>query len=300
MLAPIVLFAYNRPYHLYQTLQSLMNNDLADQSELFIYADGPKENASSIHLKNISGVRKVIRERQWCKRVNIVESEINKGLANSITSGVTEIVNKYGKTIVLEDDLITSPYFLKFMNDGLNFYEKEDKVASINSYFYPTKRKLPETFFLSWPDCWGWATWKRSWSLFEPNGRKLLHLIKSQKLESELNVNNSYDYLGILKNQISGRNESWAIRWHVSIFLKNKLNLYPGKSLTVNIGHDRTGTHADFEQRFRMQKFNMQPGKVTNIPLTESGEAILAFRDFFTKSSIYKFHQLFDKIKHSL
>lgn len=296
-LAPVVLFVYNRPWHTKQTIEALQKNELASKSELFVFSDDFKNENDKF---SVNKVRRLVRNIKRFKKIAIIEREKNLGLARSIITGVTQIVNKYGKIIVLEDDLIISPHFLQFMNDGLNFYEKEDKVASINSYFYPTKRKLPETFFLNWPDCWGWGTWKRAWSLFEPNSHKLLYMIKSQKLESELNIGDSYDYLGMLKNQIAGKNDSWAIRWHASIFLKDKLNLYPGKSLTVNIGHDRTGTHADFDWRFKMQKFNMRPVKITKIPLKRSEEAVMAFRNFFTRSSTYNSHQLFDKIKNNL
>ena len=119
-LAPIVLFVYNRPLFLRQTLEALSCNELADQSELFIYADGPKINADITQLERIREVRAILREKQWCKKVTIRESEKNKGLADSIVGGVTEVVNERGRVIVIEDDVVTSKYFLRFMNDSLN------------------------------------------------------------------------------------------------------------------------------------------------------------------------------------
>ena len=147
-LAPIVLFVYDRPWHTNQMLDSLAANKLADQSVLYIYSDGPKENSTIEQLKRINDVRELIRERKWCKEVNIVESKKNKGLANSIVDGVTEIVNRYGKIIVLEDDLVLSKGFLKYMNDSLSFYQNNNEVMHISGYMEPVNSNLPETFFL--------------------------------------------------------------------------------------------------------------------------------------------------------
>ena len=127
-LAPIILFVYNRPWHTEQTLRALMANELAVESELYIYADGPKPNATDEQLQKIREVRQLIRQEQWCGKVHVVESEKNKGLANSVINGVSEIVNKYGRIIVLEDDLKTSPTFLTYMNQALEYYESFHSV----------------------------------------------------------------------------------------------------------------------------------------------------------------------------
>ncbi len=241
-LAPIILFAYNRPSHTLQTLEALALNELAKESVLYIFADGNKENADSNSIQKINETREVIKSKQWCKKVIIIERQQNFGLAKSVVEGVTEIINKFQKVIVLEDDLVTSPYFLKFMNETLHKYEKEESVACISAYIYPIDN-LPELFFIKGADCWGWATWKRAWDLFEPDGSKLLNIIESKKLTSEFDLNKSYPYTKMLREQISGLNHSWAIRWYASAFIKNKLCLYPGKSLVNNIGTDGSGTH---------------------------------------------------------
>lgn len=150
-LAPIVLFTYNRPHHTQKTLQALMQNELADKSVLYIYCDGAKEHATETDKTNITEVRKVVRSKQWCKEVHIIEAEKNKGLAKSIISAVTEIVGKYGKIIVLEDDIITSKGFLRYMNDALSIYQTQDKVMHVSAYMYPHKERLPETFFFEVP-----------------------------------------------------------------------------------------------------------------------------------------------------
>lgn len=242
-LAPIILFIYNRPDHTLHTLEALAANTLASESDLFIFADGPKENASPEMLDKICQTREVARSKKWCKNVTVIESEKNKGLAASIISGVTEIVNKYDKLIVLEDDLVTSPYFLQYMNDALNVYRNEQKVACIHGYVEPHKRPLPETFFIKGADCWGWATWKRAWDYFNPNGQTLLDELHKRHCEKHFNFDNTYDYIGMLEDQIAGKNNSWAIRWLASAYLNDMYCLYPNKSLVKNIGFDGTGTH---------------------------------------------------------
>jgi hypothetical protein len=241
--SPIVLFVYNRPHHTRQTVEALQKNELASESELFIYSDAPKNENS---VSKVNEVREYIKIVDGFKKVTIIEREKNLGLADSIIDGVTKIVNEYGKIIVLEDDLVTSPFFLRFMNEALGMYKDEPKVASIHGYIYPIE-DLPETFFIKGADCWGWATWKDKWTVFEPNGQKLLDELKDKKLTKEADFNGSYGYTKMLKRQIQGKNNSWAVRWYVSAFLKNMLTLYPKQSYVQNIGHDSEGTHCTAE-----------------------------------------------------
>ena len=257
-LSPIVLFTYNRPYHTRQTVEALQKNHLAQESQLFIYSDAPKNEETQ---EQVAKVREYLKTINGFKKINIIERNRNFGLANSIIDGVTKIVNEYGKIIVLEDDLITSPYFLQFMNEALELYENEKKVACIHGYIYSIKN-LPETFFIKGADCWGWATWKRAWNVFEQDGKKLLKDIKQTNKQREADFNNSYAYVKMLKDQIKGKNNSWAIRWYISAFLKDMLTLYPGKSLIQNIGHDNQGTHCKnetdvFEVRLLNNKLNL-------------------------------------------
>jgi len=240
MLAPIVLFVYNRPEHARRTVEALQKNDLADKSDLIIFSDGPKGNGD---IEKVNDVRSYLKTISGFKSVEIIERTENLGLAKSIINGVTEIVNKYGKIVVLEDDLVTSPYFLKYMNDSLEIYENDDKVISIHGYVYPVRGFLPDTFFLRGADCWGWGTWKRGWDLFERDGQKLLKELRRSKLEKFFDVG-GYPYVKMLENQIIGLNDSWAIRWRASAFLNNKYTLYPGKSLVKNIGFDSSGANS--------------------------------------------------------
>ncbi len=244
--APIALFAYNRLDHLKLTIEALRGNFLAKESELFIFCDGAKNQLSE---EAVLQVRNYSREVSGFKKVTVVERDKNFGLANSIIGGVSDIVNNFGRVIVVEDDLVTSPHFLEFMNEALDLYEKDESVASIHGYVYPVKKNLPETFFIRGADCWGWATWKRAWDFFEKNGSKLLAELKEKNLTESFDFDGCYPYTRMLEDQVSGKNNSWAIRWYASAFLANKFTLYPGKSLVQNIGTDGSGTHcADMTQ----------------------------------------------------
>lgn len=247
MLAPVALFVYNRLWHTQQTVRSLAANQSANQTDLIIFSDGPRRSSNAGQVQE---VRDYIRTIRGFKSVQIIESDINKGLAKSVISGVSDVLSRFDNLIVLEDDMVTSPYFLTYMNDGLRRYQSDDAVISIHGYVYPVGNELPETFFLRGADCWGWATWKRGWSLFEPDGRILLHELQQKKLTREFDFDGAYPYTRMLKKQISGKNDSWAIRWYASAFLKNKLTLYPGRSLLQNIGNDASGTHSWNNERF--------------------------------------------------
>lgn len=238
--APIALFAYKRLWHIQETVEALKRNEFAEESNLFVFLDGPKGNSDKDGVEKVRTYAKTIT---GFKNITVIERDQNLGLANSIISGVTEVVNDYGSIIVLEDDMVTSPYFLRYMNDGLECYEDEERVASIHAYIYPIKNNLPETYFIKGADCWGWGTWERAWKVFEQDGAKLLNELRGKKLVREFNFNNSYGYTQMLEAQIMGKNDSWAVRWYASVFLRGMLTLYPGASLVTNIGTDASGTH---------------------------------------------------------
>lgn len=278
---PIILFVYNRPWHTRQTVEALQKNDLASESELFIFSDGPKNEKAQ---EGVEEVRKYLRSVKGFKNIHIIEREKNLGLANNIIDGVTKIVNEYGRVIVLEDDLVTSPGFLRYMNEGLELYADEEKVASIHGYIYPLKHpeRLPETFFIRGADCWGWATWARAWKYFEPDGKKLLEELKRKKLTKEFDFNGAYPYTKMLIDQIRGRNNSWAIRWYASAFLNNMFTLYPRYSLVRNIGLDNTGTHCSETGVF--ESFLVDEVKVEKIVVRESLLARKMIESYFRYS----------------
>jgi hypothetical protein len=240
-LAPIALFVYNRLDHAQTTIEALKQNDLAKDSELFIFSDGPKDNELS--RAQVNELREYLSQVNGFKSVQIISQVTNQGLAKSIIDGVTKIVNDFGQVIVVEDDLLVSNYFLEYLNKGLELYKHDEEVASIHAYVYPVSGVLPSTFFLKGADCWGWATWKRGWDIFEADSQKLLAELQNRHLTNEFDFAGSYPYTQMLKDQIAQRNNSWAIRWYASAFLKNKLTLYPGQSLVYNTGFDGSGTH---------------------------------------------------------
>jgi hypothetical protein len=276
-IAPITLFVYNRLLHLAQTVEALRKNELADQSHLIIYSDGPKNLDDQ---NKVGEVRKYIRTIEGFKSIKIIERAKNCGLASSIISGVTETIINYGRIIVLEDDLVTSPFFLRYMNDALNYYEQEEKVISIAGYIYPVVG-LPETFFLRGTDCWGWATWSRGWNLFEADAPKLLFELKKQKLSKLFDYHGAYPYTKMLEDQIQGKISSWAIRWHASGFLKGLLTLYPGNSLVSNIGMDGSGTHCGFTDQMDVQ-LAASPVPIGGVPIEENEFARKKVQQYFS------------------
>lgn len=276
-LAPLLLFVYNRPSHTHETIGALKRNKLAAESELFIFSDGFK---SDLDREVVLKVREYLKTISGFKTVTIIERENNLGLANSIITGVTEIVNRFGKVIVLEDDMLTSPYFLKFMNEALELYAAEEKVISIHGYVYPVQGALPSTFFLRGADCWGWATWKRGWDLFESDGRKLLSELDASGLKDRFDFDGTYGFSRMLQDQVNGANNSWAIRWNASAYVKDKLTLYPGRSLVYNTGIDASGTHCGDSEEFATV-LSQKPITIGRVPLEEDLLAREAFKIFF-------------------
>ncbi|MBP5502194.1 MAG: glycosyltransferase family 2 protein, partial [Bacteroidales bacterium] len=203
ILAPIVLFVYNRLSHTQKTVEALQKNTLAELSTLIIYSDGPK---NSEDKKNIEEIRIYLKTIIGFKKIQIIEKENNEGLAKSIIDGVTETINKYGKIIVLEDDIVTSPGFIKYMNDALDLYENEPLVMHISGYMYPlAKNKLPETFFYQAASCWGWGTWKSAWNLLETNAEVLYKKLQEKKLMDTFNINTIHGFEQQLLDNISGK-----------------------------------------------------------------------------------------------
>lgn len=247
-LAPVVLFVYNRPWHTEQTLKALSDNIFADQSILYVFIDGPKINATEEDKRKIEKVYEIIKSKQWCKDVIIFKNERNKGLANSIIDGVTQVVNKHGKVIVLEDDLLTSKYFLKYMNEALMFYEEDYRIMSISGYNHPKKvlkipKKYKKDIYLSLRNSsWGWGTWQDRWNLVDWNVSEIKKQLCDKKLQKDFNEGGG-DLFRMLIDQLTGKIDSWSIRFTYSHFKNKKYALYPVLSYVQNIGLDGTGTH---------------------------------------------------------
>lgn len=278
--APIVLFVYNRPHLTLRTLQSLFLNDGANESELIIYADGPKDKASAKQIESIKEVRNVIRSKQWCKKVSFIEFEHNNGLANSIINGVSEVINQYGSIIVIEDDVVLSRYFLRFMNEGLEKYKDEPGVLSLGSWNYYHHHAPADTYFIRLPDTIAWATWKRAWQNFESDANKLFQQLQEKDLMHAFNLNGSFGYERMLKQQLEGKVNSWAIRLTATAFIHNTLTLYPSRSLSKHIGFGSDSTHvksADYNRDLVLAEYPIQ---LDDIALVNDQSAIEAFIHF--------------------
>jgi len=276
-LAPIALFTYNRLAHTQQTVEALQKNEFAAQSDLYVFSDGPKAAADE---PEVEAVRNYLEGVDGFKSRAIKRQTSNLGLARSIVAGVTEICQRHGRVIVVEDDLVTAPCFLRYMNEALALYENDSEVISIHGYVFPVQATLPETFFLKCASCWGWATWQRGWNEFNADVRSLLTEIETRKLTTEFDFNDTYSYTEMLRQQITRPTDSWAIRWYASAFLKNKLTLYPGRSLVQNIGHDSSGVHCGQSATFDVCLAE-RPVTVERLPLSENPLARRAFENFF-------------------
>lgn len=276
-LAPIVVFSYNRPDHLRQTLDALAKNDLAKDSVLFIYCDNAKDNTSDEQKQRVAKNREVAHSACGFKEVHVVEREHNVGLKDNIVGAVTEIVNQYDRIITLEDDIVTSVGFLKFMNEALETYKDEEKVMHVSAYMYPHKCRLPETFFYYVPyPGGGWATWKRAWAQYDDNTQKLYDYWHDKWDEFDIYGG---DYLSNqLKKNLDGTLRTWFVKWYAVMRKQDALTLYPGNSLTNNIGFDNMSSNC-----YVTTKFDVVPKdyvKVDKKPLVvdkKAGRAIYAF-----------------------
>lgn len=281
-LAPVILFVYNRPETLRKTLEALAANELADQTELFVYSDGPKESDDSQALEKIKAVRALVRERNWCGSVTVIESEKNRGLANSIIEGVTKIVNQYTKAIIIEDDAVVSKYFLRFMNEALEKYKDDPKVLSIGSWnYFCDPSLLDDNFFFRFPDSIAWATFGRAWKLFESNSelalKKIVDTGKLHRFDGELN----YPYFSnMLRLQSEGKISSWAIRWTATAIIHDMLSYFPRQTLSIHIGFGDDATHertADYNSSLVLAS---RPQEVRKNSVIENATAITEWRKF--------------------
>lgn len=283
--APVALFVYNRPQHTERTLKFLAKNELASESRLFIFSDGA---ASAADEQNVNEVRNLIKNIDGFKSVEIIRQQTNMGLANSIISGVSKLTADYGQVIVFEDDLISSPYTLTYFNDALSHYKTEERVMHICAYMYNLKHaNLPETFFYRAAGSWGWATWERAWQHFEHDIDTLIAQFDSSQKKG-FSIDQTMNFWKQMTDFKKGRNNSWAIRWYASIFLKDGLTLNPSHSLINNIGHDGSGVHSGINDIYNVV---INPKTITHFPteIKENLEAYNAIRHFLKhrKGSIW-------------
>lgn len=276
--APIALFVYNRPQHTERTLKFLQQNELAAESRLFVFSDGPK---TPVDEENVAEVRELLKGIEGFKSVEIINSKQNLGLANSVIAGVTKLVKDYHRVIVFEDDLICSPHTLTYFNEALTRYEQEEKVMHIGAYMYPLQDStLPDSFFYRAATSWGWATWERAWAHFEPDIDILIQQFDAQK-RNEFSIEHHMNFWKQMQDFKKGKNNSWAIRWYASIFLKGGLTLNPSQSLINNIGHDGSGVHSGINDIYNVI-INPKPIKEFPSEIKENRQAYEQIKHFLT------------------
>lgn len=273
----MALFVHRRADHTRRVVDSLRANAEAPATPLIVFADGPRDASDD---RAVAEVRAFAREIEGFASVTVVERDRNLGLAGSITAGVSEVVSTSGRVIVLEDDTVVAPHFLRYMNDALALYRDDSSVASIHGYTYPLALDLPETFFLRGADCWGWATWARAWDHFVADGAALRQQLAESGERELWDHEGAAGLAALLDDQIAGRADSWAVRWSASAFLAGMFTLYPGCSLVHNIGNDGTGEHGGLSRRYDVFLYR---GRITveRIPIEERVEIHDALTDFY-------------------
>jgi len=260
-LAPIVMFVYKRPLHTEKTLQFLKKNSLAKDSILYIYADGPKDNDNNETLEKIKSVRSIIRSEAWCKEVIINESDFNNGLAASIRNGVSEVIEKYGKVIVLEDDLVCSKAFLSYMNQALDYYTDKESVFSISGYNLPPERmafpkNYPYDVYVSLRNgSWGWGTWKNRWDKIDWEVKTYPTLLQQPAMQEAFNRGGD-DVFEMLKMQQEGKLNIWSIQFTLAHFVHHAVSIVPVVSYVNNIGLDGSGENCSINPIYNNQKLN--------------------------------------------
>lgn len=263
-LAPIAIFAYNRPEHLSKCIDSLKRNSVATQTKLFLFSDGPKNNKD---VEKIKQVRSKLSKVCGFEHVELICEERNKGLARSIIDGVNLILENSNEIIVLEDDLIVSNDFIEYMNAALDFYREKQKVFSISAYTAPIRVKPSATnsFFFQRINSWGWATWKDRWDSVDWGVEDFDNFMRNKQEIKGFNQGGE-DLSAMLLKQKLKQIDSWAIRFNYACFRQNKLNLYPAKSKIQNLGIDNSGSNTK-----KTRKFDT---KVSNEPVHFSGGII--------------------------
>lgn len=262
--APIVLFVYNRPEHTRKTIESLKQNEGADKSELFIYCDGAKNEAAK---EKVQAVRDYVNSVTGFRNVTVIEREENYGLARSVIAGVTEIVNRFGRVIVMEDDLMTSRYFLEYMNLALERYKDDKKAFSVTGYshFGDGSKKLPESYFIRIFSSWSWGIWKDRWDLFDENATGWERVKTDEEFRRLFDYENAFDMSMMLRNQMEYHtSDSWAIRCYWAMFASGGLTLFPNRGLCENIGFDGTGVHCGSEAPDKIA--TLAESRVTQFP----------------------------------
>lgn len=293
--SPIVLFVYNRPWHTRQTIEALLKNELASESELFIFADGPKSKASDECKSKVAEVKQYIQTITGFKKITIKESTENKGLAESVIYGVTQVIKQFGKVIVVEDDIVTHRFFLRFMNEALNVYANRKDIFSISAtmeYFDIPHSYKNDVFLTYRMGSWGWATWKDQWESISWDIRKFKIINKPTKKRINKLCRGGNDLWPMLQEQFKGNIDSWAIRVQYNMTTQNKYSIRPTKSFATNIGMDGSGINCIESTVPLLPIYNMNNYHITLPPKLKKNKKIT--------QSINPPKKLFDEIKYQI
>lgn len=253
--APIIIFVYNRADHFIETYNALAACKEAKESELFIFSDGAKNEAGIAKVNKVRAAVSAIKDAGDFKSVTVTESPVNKGLAASVIAGVTDVINKYGKAIVVEDDCKVSPFFLGYMNKALDYYKNNKKIGSVAGY--TPMIKLPNDYkndvFAAYRSCsWTWATWKDRWDGVDWELKDIKDFYKSPKLIRRLNSNGSDRFMRLYR-QTKGNGSSWSVRFGAHLVKKDLITVYPRYSYNSNIGCDESGVHSKADDAEKMR-----------------------------------------------
>ncbi len=293
--APVVLFVYARPIHTQRTLEALSKNQLARETCLYIYSDAPR---GEDDVASVDEVRKIIRADYGFREVKIIERGFNFGLAKNIIEGVTEIFSSVDYAIVLEDDIVTSPYFLSFMNEALRRYQKNKSVWHVSAWNCPIDRTdIAEIFFNPIVDCWGWATWSDRWSHFEKRPEGMVNSWNKEKIW-RFNFNGNADLWSQVVANYHGKISTWAVFWYSTIFEKDGFCISPTHSYSSNIGMDGTGENCAKYDIFKSDLNLSMPDKwPDDIVLDQKVMAKLS--EYYRKNISDKFYRrIIRRIKH--
>ena len=293
----IVIFAYNRSAHLFRCISTLLANEEARNFSIEVFIDGPKSDFDVAEQKKIIYYLEILN---IFENIKIYKRKENTGLSRSIIAGLRDVFSRYEAAIIIEDDLEVSPYLLEFFTSALNLYKDDSSVASIHGFSYPLEGDLSQTYFLKGADCWGWATWRNRWAEFEEDAQVLIDGIIRENAVNRFDLDGNYAYFKMLKKQSRGEIDSWAIRWHASMFLKNKFTLFPRVSLVENKGMDGSGTHynvtANASPNKKMSRLSRKPIKLVKQTVIEDELARESLKRFLLKknktSKIRKLRQI--------
>jgi hypothetical protein len=277
VLAPVVMFVYDRPEHTMKSLKALQKNKLSNQSDLYIYSDAAKDRSSQIRVE---AVRDVISRARGFRSVTIIERSQNLGLAQSIINGVSEQVQKYGRIIVLEDDLITSPFFLTYMNGALDYFEEVDKVWHVSGWNYPIDPAgLGDVYLWRAMNCWGWGTWANRWQFFEKDHDELVRSLSRRDIH-RFNLDGAVDFWWQVLANRSGKINTWAVFWYATIFKRSGLCLNPAVTFIENIGLDGSGTHCLEEKTTDVQLSELEASRY-HVDIQENQLALSKIQDYY-------------------